>query len=192
MQLTPRLETPRLLLTIAPPSAAPRMAAFAVENEAHLARWEPPRAEGFFTEAFWRKRIDRNHDEFARDLSLRLSLFRRGAPDGPVLGHANLSQFIRGPFQCCMLGYALDHRCEGQGLMFEALTATIAFAFGPLELHRIQANHLPTNERSGRLLRRLGFVVEGYARDYLFIEDRWADHVLTALTSPRPKPPRIT
>jgi ribosomal-protein-alanine N-acetyltransferase len=45
------------------------------------------------------------------------------------------------------------------------------------------ANYVPTNERSGRLLRRLGFVVEGYARDYLFIGGRFQDHVLTALTN---------
>jgi ribosomal-protein-alanine N-acetyltransferase len=43
---------------------------------------------------------------------------------------------------------------------------------------------VPTNERSGRLLRRLGFVVEGYARDYLFIGGQFRDHVLTSLTHP--------
>lgn len=46
------------------------------------------------------------------------------------------------------------------------------------------ANYVPTNERSGRLLRRLGFTVEGYARDYLFIDGAWRDHVLTSLTNP--------
>jgi ribosomal-protein-alanine N-acetyltransferase len=29
-------------------------------------------------------------------------------------------------------------------------------------------------------LRALGFTVEGYARDYLFIDGAWRDHVLTA------------
>jgi ribosomal-protein-alanine N-acetyltransferase len=190
MVVAPVIETPRLLLTIAPPSAAPRLLAFAVDNDAHLLRWDPPRPEGYFTEAFWRRRAEQNHDELARDLSLRLSLFHRGAPNGPVLGHANFSQIVRGPFQASYLGYSLDHRYEGKGIMFEALTAAIAHAFGPLDLHRIMANYIPTNERSGRLLRRLGFVVEGYARDYLFIHDRFRDHVLTSLTNPNPTPPR--
>ena len=34
---------------------------------------------------------------------------------------------------------------------------------------------------SGNLLKRLGFVVEGYARDYLMINNQWQDHVLTSL-----------
>jgi hypothetical protein len=29
---------------------------------------------------------------------------------------------------------------------------------------------------------RLGFEKEGYAKDYLLIDGRWQDHVLTALT----------
>ena len=49
---------------------------------------------------------------------------------------------------------------------------------------RLQANHVPENERSARVLERLGFEREGYARDYLFIGGRWRDHVLTALLHP--------
>jgi ribosomal-protein-alanine N-acetyltransferase len=49
-----------------------------------------------------------------------------------------------------------------------------------LGLHRVEANYQPNNERSGRLLRALGFTVEGYARAYLYIDGEWRDHVLTA------------
>jgi len=42
----------------------------------------------------------------------------------------------------------------------------------------------PTNERSARLPRRLDFVVEGDARDYLLIQGRWEDQVLVGLTNP--------
>jgi ribosomal-protein-alanine N-acetyltransferase len=68
--------------------------------------------------------------------------------------------------------------------MTEALGAVILYAFSDLRLHRLQANYLPRNERSARVLRRLGFVVEGVARDYLRIDGRWEDHVLTGLTNP--------
>ena len=43
---------------------------------------------------------------------------------------------------------------------------------------------MPSNERSAGLARRLGFVPEGIARDYLYIDGAWRDHVLTALTNP--------
>jgi ribosomal-protein-alanine N-acetyltransferase len=192
METIPIIETERLVLTIPEASAAPRYLAFAIENDAHLARWEPPHPDGFFTDAFWRKRIERNRDEYARDQSMRLAILRRDDRDGPILGHCNYSQFVRGAFQACYLGYSIDHRWEGKGLMTEALKASVGFAFSTLRLHRIMASYIPTNERSGRLLRRLGFVVEGYARDYLYIHDAWRDHIMTALTNPDPVPPFVT
>lgn len=38
------------------------------------------------------------------------------------------------------------------------------------------------------LLKRLGFVVEGYARDYLMINGLWQDHILTSLVDQWWKP----
>lgn len=64
--------------------------------------------------------------------------------------------------------------------MREALEAGLAWAFGELGLHRVMANYLPRNERSARLLERLGFEREGYVRRYLQIAGQWEDHVLTA------------
>jgi [ribosomal protein S5]-alanine N-acetyltransferase len=72
--------------------------------------------------------------------------------------------------------------------MREALQAGIRHVFGELNMHRIQANYVPWNRRSGGLLRRLGFSVEGYARDYLYLDGEWQDHVLTSLTNPHWRP----
>ena len=69
-------------------------------------------------------------------------------------------------------------------MMAEALAGAIDFAFDSLHLHRIEANYMPHNRRSGNTLRRLGFVVEGYARDYLLINGKWEDHILTSLSNP--------
>ena len=67
--------------------------------------------------------------------------------------------------------------------MSEALPAAIDYVFANLNLHRIMANYLPDNQRSGNLLKRLGFVVEGYARDYLLINGKWQAYILTSLTN---------
>jgi ribosomal-protein-alanine N-acetyltransferase len=179
----PRIETERLLLTIPPEEAAPRMLVFFEENREHLARWSPPVPADYYTESYWRARLAQGRAQFTQDEALRLVLFEREAELGPVVGICNFTNFVRGPFQACYLGYSLDYRFEGRGLMYEALMAANAYVFDQLRLHRIMANYLPVNERSGRLLRRLGFVVEGYARDYLLIEDRWQDHILTSLTN---------
>ena len=120
---------------------------------------------------------------------MRLFIFHRDATDGSVIGDCGFTQFVRGPMQGCFLGYGLDHELEGQGLMYDAVRAALPYAFEELGFHRVMAGYLPTNERSGNLLRRLGFTVDGYARDYLYIQGAWRDHVLTSLTGPNSKPP---
>ncbi len=67
--------------------------------------------------------------------------------------------------------------------MLEALGLLIQFAFAQLRLHRIMANYMPSNRRSGILLERLNFTVEGKAKRYLRIGHLWQDHVLTSLTN---------
>lgn len=94
----------------------------------------------------------------------------------------NLTQIFRGLFQACYLGYKIDHAYQGKGFMFEALQETIRFAFEDFKLHRIMANYIPSNIRSANLLNRLGFEIEGYAKNYLLINGSWKDHVLTALS----------
>jgi len=181
-----RIETARLVLALPTVDFAPRFLRYFEENSEHLGPWEPTREPGFFTEDYWRARIERTRQEFATDTSMRLMLLLKDEPRSPIVGHCNFNNFIRGAFQACTLGYSLDRRYVGRGMMHEALAAGIAYAFAELRFHRVMANYMPTNERSGRLLRRLGFVVEGYARDYLYIDGQWRDHVLTALTAPSP------
>jgi ribosomal-protein-alanine N-acetyltransferase len=100
---------------------------------------------------------------------------------GDLVGVTNLSQIFHGPFRNAYLGYYAFAPHDGQGLMKEGLDLTIRHAFGPLKLHRIQANVQPENQRSIALLRSLGFTEEGYARRYLKIGGRWRDHVMFAL-----------
>ena len=185
----PELRTERLLVRLARPGLERALAAFLRENfPGHLDRWSPPVGPAFFTDAFWAERLVLSVDEYHAGRSARFVMQERreGAPlDAPVIGTCNYTNIVRGPFQACYLGYQVSRTHEGRGFMAEALRATNAFVFDTLRLHRIMANHRPENERSARLLERLGFVREGLARDYLFIDGAWRDHVLTALTHPR-------
>lgn len=64
--------------------------------------------------------------------------------------------------------------------MLRTVQRSIEFMEENLGIHRIMANYMPRNQRSAKLLKRLGFVVEGYAREYLMINGVWEDHVMTA------------
>lgn len=178
------IETERSVVRMATPADVPAVARYFRDNRAFLAPWEPRRTERFYTEEFWSEQVRRNADEAENDRSLRLFIFPRDAP-GEVIGSVSFTEFVRGIFQACYLGYGLAEAREGRGYMREALAAAIAHVFDELRMHRIMANYLPHNRRSGNLLKSLGFQVEGYARDYLLIGGRWEDHVLTSLTNPR-------
>lgn len=181
--LLPELHTARLAVRLARPGMQAAMARFLAENyPGHLDKWSPPAAPAFFTEAFWRERLAIAVEEFHAGRAARFVLQARGGDESRILGTCNYTNIVRGPFQACHLGYQLARDCEGRGLMTEALSATNAFVFETLRLHRIMANHRPENRRSARLLERLGFSREGLAKDYLFIDGDWRDHVLTSLT----------
>ena len=181
----PVLTTPRLRIAHVRPGNEAETVAFFTRNRQHFARWDPPAPADFYSVGFWERSVLRSIDDFASDRAVRLDLFDGRRPDSRmVIGRVGFSQIFRGPFQSCILGYQIDVAYEGQGLMREALVAAIDYMFGVKALHRIQANHLPENARSAALLKRLGFVREGLAKDYLFIADAWRDHVLNALTNP--------
>lgn len=61
--------------------------------------------------------------------------------------------------------------------MTEAVGKVTEIAFGRLGLHRIEANIMPWNTRSLRVVQKNGFVNEGIARDYLLINGKWEDHI---------------
>ncbi len=164
---------------------------FQLRNKEPHRKFNGPYAKDFFELETWKQRLGRARQEYLDDQSCCLVLYHRDQPQSEVVGTLNFTKFVRGRFQACYAGYSVCHQYEGQGLMSEALTAGVKFVFEVLRFHRIMANYVPYNERSGRLLDRLGFVKEGYAKDYLFVAGGWSDHVLTALTNPNPEAPSI-
>jgi ribosomal-protein-alanine N-acetyltransferase len=96
--------------------------------------------------------------------------------DGAIVGSINLSQIFRGGFQNAYMGYYIGAEYAGQGYMTEALQLMLRYAFEHLKLHRIEANIQPENVASIALVRRAGFVREGYSERYLKICGRWRDH----------------
>ena len=124
-------------------------------------------------------------------------LFVARREDDALLGAIEFTQIVRGLFQSAYLGYFLGVRFQDRGYMGEALGLAVGFAFRELGLHRIEANVQPSNEKSRRLLKRLGFAKEGFSRRYLKIASRWRDHERWALLAedwnraPRRRAPRI-
>jgi ribosomal-protein-alanine N-acetyltransferase len=177
-----KLSTARLVISLPRDDQAPAMLEFVERNRAHLEPWNPPAPEGLYTLAHWQDVVANCTAAFAAKTAVRFWLSPSEQPDR-IVGSIGYSQIAKGPFCSCVLGYQIDQACERQGLMQEALRATNRYMFETLHLHRIAANYRPENIRSGRLLAKLGFRIEGFAKDYLFIDGTWRDHILTSITN---------
>jgi ribosomal-protein-alanine N-acetyltransferase len=174
------LQSDRLLLGLPQPDLAQGTLDFHRRNHHHLARWSPPTPPGFDTLEFWQDYVEKSHIGFLQGNVVRLWVREKSQPDR-VIGTVGFSQIFRGPFCNCVLGYQIDEALQGRGIMREALACAIDYMFRDQKIHRINANYRPENVRSGKLLARLGFQIDGYAREYLFIDGEWRDHVQTSL-----------
>ena len=72
--------------------------------------------------------------------------------------------------------------------MTRSLTLATQYMFKQQNMHRIMASYMPHNQASEAVLKRLGFVEEGFAKDYLLINGQWQDHKLTSLVNPNWQP----
>lgn len=177
----PFIESDRLILRLLTDADLEAVLVYFRDNQKHVAPYGPKWPDNFLTESFWKAQIERHIREYEDDVSARMFLFEKGRAE--IVGNVSFAGILRSAAQFCYLGYNLAENRQGRGYMTEILPLACRFAFEKMHIHRIMANYMPTNERSGRLLKRLGFTVEGYARDYLCLNGKWQDHILTSLTN---------
>ncbi len=177
------LSTEHWLLMTATPSHAPLLAQLHERNAEHFSL--AMNLDSRMTEAsFWQPVLGNLQTAYEKGTGVHLIGFHRHAAGSEIGCVIDLSGIVYHEFQACWLGFRMDRSLEGKGLMRAALEPVLAAFFDRYKLHRIMASHLPENVRSGRLLRHLGFGIEGYARDFMFINGKWCDNVLTALIAP--------
>ena len=142
-----------------------------LRNREHLRPWEPARDDAFFTTEVQRDLVAGALDQHAAGSALPLVI----TADGALAGRMTVNGVVRGALQSASLGYwvAVEH-C-GRGVATAAVAAAARLAFGPMGLHRLQADTLLHNTASQRVLARNGFTRIGTAPHYLKIDGRWQD-----------------
>lgn len=145
-------------------------------SRAFLEPWEPSWEQDALSFARFRDRLRVQAREWAEDRGYAFFLFAR--EDDRLLGGINLSHVRRAVSQAANLGYWMGAPHAGRGLLREALSVLLPFAFDRLGFHRIDSACIPENWPSRHLLRRMGFLEIGEAPRYLRIAGEWRDHVL--------------
>lgn len=170
------IETDRLLLFPPHIDLLAQVVDYFKRNRYHFEPWGPAREPAWDTEEYHRDKIIHYGKQLEAGNNVWLFLFAKQNPDR-IIGDVHLSNITRGIFQSCNLGYKLDEAVQGFGYMHEALQKVVTYAFDEMKLHRIEANIMPANKRSIKLVTSLGFEEEGLAKKYLKINGRWEDHL---------------
>ncbi|OMI89285.1 GNAT family N-acetyltransferase [Streptomyces sp. M1013] len=155
---TPTLDTDRLRLR--PFAEADADFLYALHSNTHVMRyWDSPpwteraRAERFL--AMCRTMADEG-------TGVRVAVER--ASDGALVGWCCLVEW-NPDYRSASLGYCLDEAMWGRGYATEAAHALLTWAFGTLDLNRVQAEADTRNAASARVLEKIGFVREGTLRE---------------------------
>lgn len=155
------LASERLVLREPLETDAPLLLAYHARNAARFAPWGPAPPGALAEHLRW---IVWRREQSAGASGRSFLAFDRAMPQ-QLAGLVNLDAIVREPEPGAMLSYSVDAAYEGRGYAREAVAAVLAHAFDALGLVRVVAHYHPANQRSGALLRRLGFTIEAAAPD---------------------------
>jgi [ribosomal protein S5]-alanine N-acetyltransferase len=149
-------------------------------NAGWLRRWEATVPPGDDT-------APRNFRGLVRELR-RQARARRALPfavtvDDVFAGQLTVTNIVGGSARWAQLGYWIDQRFAGQGIIPTAVAMVVDHCLFEMGLHRIEVAIRPENTASLRVVEKLGFTEVGYAPRYLHIDGDWRDHRLFAITA---------
>lgn len=103
--------------------------------------------------------------------------------DEEFAGQVTVSNITGGSARWGQVGYWIDQRHAGRGVIPTAVALVVDHCLFGLDLHRIEVAIRPENTASLRVVEKLGFTEIGYAPRYLHIDGDWRDHRLFAVTA---------
>jgi len=174
-----RVDGPHVFIRPAQPRDWKQWADIREASREFLVPWEPTWPPDALTQTAFNRRLRRQAAEWRDDETYTFLTFEQRSEQ--VVGGIGLTNVRRGVAQMGSMGYWVGRPFARRGYTSEAARLMLSFAFGQLGLHRVEAACLPSNQASSGVLEKVGFTKEGYARAYLRINDKWADHVLYAI-----------
>jgi len=157
-------------------SLAEQIVDYYKRNKKFLAEYEPQRDDAFFSLEYQQEVLKKEMEDFQKKSGFRFYIRLAQQPD-KIIGMIGLSNVVWGPFCSAFLGYKLDESFTNNGYMSMAVEMLVKYAFEELHLHRIEANVMPKNTASLRVLEKNSFINEGISKYYLNINGHWEDHI---------------
>ena len=169
------LETERLRLSVLKKSCAGMVTDYLKRNRGFHQRFSQTHNASYFTYQTQKKYLKFDAEDFKKG---RIFPFWITLKDDPskIIGRVSYFNVALGGMMSCSIGYHLDKDHLSMGYMTEAITEADAFLFDEMKFHRIEAFILPENERSLKLIKKLGYRYEGTRISYMHINGEWRDH----------------
>lgn len=115
--------------------------------------------------------------QFEEKEGIRWGIFLK--KDNTFIGTIGINSFK--PGHICNIGFDLVANYWNKGYMSEALEIIVLYIFASLEVNRIEAEVMPGNDGSCRVLEKTGFMKEGLMRDWMFWNDKYYDMYMYSL-----------
>lgn len=122
--------------------------------------------------------IEMTKKQFAANNGFQAGIWYKGNMAGVIGFHG-----MNWASKSTSIGYWLDERYQGSGVMTKSCKAFIEYAFGELYLNRVEVRCAEKNSRSRAIPERLGFVKEGIMREAEWLYDHYVDHVVYGVLS---------
>lgn len=155
------------------PDDAEELLDYYVRNKEHLKAFEPIRDNNFYTYEVQKEILLESYRHLMTGVGSDLGIYI----EGKLIGKAKISSIVYGVFKSGILGYSIDKDYQGKGYMKEAIALVMDYAKNYLDLHRLEASVLLSNERSKGVLLSCGFEEVGVNKKYLYINGKWSDHI---------------
>lgn len=149
---------------------------FLLRNREFFKYSGPAYERGYDTPEYHKRMLERSNTESLDGRHYKFGIFK-SEDTSRIIGSVALSNIALGNFRSCFLGYRIDEKENSKGYAAEAIKRVMDFAFGELRLHRIEANIMPANKGSIKVVNKLGFTYEGTSKKYLQINGVWEDHM---------------
>lgn len=179
--------TDRLSLKLLNENYASMVLDFYQRNRDFFRPYEPQQSNQFYTIAFQESALRADNLLFLRASSLRYYIFEKNKEQN-VIGTVSFYHLYHQPYASCKLGYRLDKDAQKNGFAYEALCFLIPKLIQDHKIYRIEADIMPNNISSIKLITKLGFSFEGIARDSCEISGKRENHLRFSLLSTDPLP----
>ena len=169
-------ESERLILKTSYEVTPEQLLRYYSHNRLFFEQHEPKQGDSYYTLEYQTKALRYEIGNMDKMYSVYYYYFLKDEPE-EMIGSMSFSRIRKEPYASTIFGYNIHEDYQGHGYCTEGCKAAIEHLLSITHIHRIEARVLTDNEKSIRVLERLGFFHEGFEKASILIAGQFRDHL---------------